>query len=249
LAGFDNSKLMQQQNYLALQAPQHVAIVMDGNGRWARKQGLPRLAGHRAGTENIRRVLRAFAAWGIPYVTIYAFSTENWGRPSAEVNGLLELMSSVIEQEVPILHHENVRLLHLGRRKNLSQPILDAIDSAVELTANNTGITLCTAFDYGGRSEILDALCEIYTNGVASGEVKEETLSSYLYLPEIPDPDLVIRTGGERRLSNFLLWQSAYSELYFTNTLWPDFNEISVEQALKDFKKRNRRFGKLQNEA
>lgn len=249
MAGFDNSKLIQQQNYLALQVPQHVAIVMDGNGRWARKQGLPRLAGHRAGTENIRRVLRAFASRDIRYVTLYAFSTENWGRPSAEVNGLLELMSSVIEQEVPLLHEENVRLLHLGRRKNLSQLILDAIDTAVKLTANNTGITLCTAFDYGGRAEILDALREIYASGATAEEINEETVGNYLYLSGIPDPDLVIRTGGERRLSNFLLWQTAYSELYFTDTLWPDFDEISVEYALKDFKMRHRRFGKLQTEA
>lgn len=238
-----------QDDWRSSSVPQHVAIIMDGNGRWAQQQGLPRLEGHRAGTENIRRILKAFAARGVRYVTLYAFSTENWGRPKNEVSGLMEILGQVIQAEVPHLHEQNVRLQHLGRREHLPSGLAEAIDRALKLTANNSGVTLCVAFDYGGRAEVVDAMRRAMAGGIASEKATEELIRRHLYLPEIPDPDLVIRTGGERRLSNFLLWQTAYSELYFTDSLWPDFDDAEVELALDDYSRRQRRFGKLLSEA
>jgi len=218
---------------------------MDGNGRWAKERGLPRLAGHKAGGENIRPVVKIFADYGVKYLSLYAFSTENWNRPKAEVTGLLKLLSKKIDRETQAFHRENVRLVHLGRQDRLSQKLKEKVKAAVELTKNNTGLTLCLAFDYGGRDEIVQAARRITSAGISGDNIDESVLARYLYIPDIPDPDLVIRTGGESRLSNFLLWQSAYSELYFTPVLWPDFGPKDVEEALSEYKRRQRRFGKI----
>jgi undecaprenyl diphosphate synthase len=232
---------MTQANY----PPQHVAIVMDGNGRWAKKRGLPRLVGHNAGGENIRPVVKIFADYGVKYLTLYMFSTENWNRPRIEVAGLLSLLARKIGQETQAFHQENIRLVHLGRLDRLSQKLREKVQAAVELTKNNTGLTLCLAFDYGGRDEIVQAARRIASAGISGNNIDESVLARYLYNPDIPDPDLVIRTGGESRLSNFLLWQAAYSELYFTPVLWPDFGRKDVEEALSEYKLRQRRFGKI----
>jgi undecaprenyl diphosphate synthase len=232
---------MTQTNY----PPRHVAIVMDGNGRWAKKRGLPRLVGHNAGGENIHPVVKIFANYGVKYLTLYMFSTENWNRPKIEVAGLLRLLARKIDQETEAFHRENIRLVHLGRLDRLSQRLKEKVQAAVELTKNNTGLTLCLAFDYGGRDEIVQAARRIASAGISGGNIDESVFARYLYSPDIPDPDLVIRTGGESRVSNFLLWQAAYSELYFTPVLWPDFDRKDVEEALSEYKRRQRRFGKI----
>ena len=225
--------------------PRHVAIIMDGNGRWAKKRGLPRLVGHNAGGDNIRPVVKVFADHGVKYLTLYMFSTENWNRPRIEVAGLLSLLARKIDKETQAFHRENNRLVHLGRLDRLSQKLRDKVLGAVELTKNNTGLTLCLAFDYGGRDEIVQAARRIATAGIADDNIDESEFVRHLYNPEIPDPDLVIRTGGESRLSNFLLWETAYSELYFTAVLWPDFGRKEIEEALSEYKRRQRRFGKI----
>jgi len=232
---------MIQTNY----PPQHVAIIMDGNGRWAKKRHLPRLAGHNAGSENIRPVVKIFANYGVKYLTLYMFSTENWNRPRIEVAGLLSLLARKIDQETRAFHQENIRLVHLGRLDRLSQKLREKVLAAVELTKNNTGLTLCLAFDYGGRDEIVQAARRIASAGIPGDNIDESVFVRYLYITDIPNPDLVIRTGGENRLSNFLLWQAAYSELYFTPVLWPDFGLKDVEEALSEYKRRQRRFGKI----
>jgi undecaprenyl diphosphate synthase len=232
---------MTQTNYL----PQHVAIIMDGNGRWAKKRGLPRLAGHNAGGANIRPVVKIFADYGVKYLTLYMFSTENWNRPRIEVAGLLSLLTRKIDQETQAFHQENIRLVHLGRLDRLSQKLRKKVQSSVELTKNNTGLTLCLAFDYGGRDEIVEATKRIADVGISSNNIDESVFARYLYSPDIPDPDLVIRTSGESRLSNFLIWQAAYSEFYSTPVLWPDFGLKDVEEALSEYKRRQRRFGKI----
>ena len=229
-------------------APRHVAIIMDGNGRWANERGLPRLAGHRAGADNLQRVLRTLDSSGVGFVTLYAFSTENWNRPTAEVNGLLELMQSVIGDCVDELHQRNVRIRHLGELDNIPPALADSTRQAVELTARNTGLNLCVAFDYGGRSEVVRAVRRIVASGVAEEAVTEQLIRDNLYLPDVPDPDLIIRTAGEQRLSNFLIWQAAYSEYYHTPAYWPDFDDVEVERALNEFKRRRRRFGALPEE-
>ena len=228
-----------------LPVPDHVAITMDGNGRWASDRGLPRLAGHRAGTENVRRVLKALAYKGVNYVTIFAFSTENWGRPEDEVNGLFSILGEVIENEANALHKENVRILHLGSESRLPGSISKAIRNAQKLTSKNKGLILSVGFDYGGRAEIVEAVRQLINDGISAEDINESRLKSSLYLPEVPDPDLIIRTGGEQRLSNFLIWQAAYSELYFTPTLWPDFGPDEVNEAIEIYQKRRRRFGTL----
>jgi len=225
--------------------PQHVAIIMDGNGRCAKKRGLPRLIGHNAGGDNIRPVVKIFADCGVKYLTLYMFSTENWNRPRIEVAGLLSLLARKIDQETQAFHQENVRLVHLGRLDRLPQKVREKVKAAVELTKNNTGLTLCLAFDYGGRDEIVRAARRIASAGVLSDNINESVFAQYLDNPGIPDPDLIIRTGDESRLSNFLLWQVAYSELYFTPVLWPDFGANDVEEALSEYKRRQRRFGKI----
>jgi len=232
------------QDYLT-PPPHHVAVIMDGNGRWAKERGLPRLAGHRAGTENIRSVARCLAERGVEFLTLYAFSTENWGRPDAEVRGLIEILEGVIEQEAKILHGDNVRLNHLGRLDRLSWKLQRSIKDAVHLTQSNTGLTLSVAFDYGGRDEILTAVRSLLKDGIPSDEVDGAVFNRYLYTSCLPDPDLIIRTAGEMRLSNFLLWQSAYSEYYSAPVLWPDFNEHQVVIALESYCRRHRRFGGL----
>jgi len=232
---------MIQANY----PPQHVAIIMDGNGRWAKERGLPRLAGHEAGGKNIRPVVKIFADYGVRYLTLYAFSTENWSRPRLEVAGLVGLLAKKINQETQAFHQENIRLVHLGRLDRLSPKLREKVKAAVELTKNNTGLTLCLAFDYGSRDEIVQAARRIADAGIPGDNIDEPVFARYLYSPDIPDPDLVIRTGGESRLSNFLLWQAAYSELYFTPVLWPDFGHKDVEEALSEYKQRQRRFGKI----
>jgi len=230
---------------VASHTPQHVAIIMDGNGRWARKRCLPRLMGHKAGGDNINPVVKIFADYGVKYLTLYMFSTENWNRPRIEVSGILTLLTSRIDQEVKAFHQDNIRILHLGQLDRLSQKLRGKIEAAVELTKNNTGLTLCLAFDYGGRDEIVRAAKHIIDAGISSDALDEVIFERYLFTSGIPDPDLIIRTGGESRLSNFLLWQSAYSELYFTPVLWPDFGQKEIEQALSGYKTRQRRFGSV----
>ena len=232
---------MSQANY----SPRHVAIIMDGNGRWAKKRGLPRLVGHKAGADNMRPVVKIFADLDVKYLTLYMFSTENWSRPRIEVAGLLRLLGKRIDKETQAFHRENIRLVHLGRRDRLSQQLSDKVQAAVELTKDNTGLTVCLAFDYGGRDEIVQATRRIATAGIADATMDEAVFAQYLYNPDIPDPDLVIRTGGENRLSNFLLWEAAYSELYFTPVLWPDFGREDVEEALSEYRRRQRRFGRV----
>jgi undecaprenyl diphosphate synthase len=232
---------MIQANY----PPQHVAIIMDGNGRWAKKRHLPRLVGHNAGSENILPVVKIFANYGVKYLTLYMFSTENWNRPRVEVAGLLSLLGRKIDQETQAFHQENIRLIHLGRLDRLSGKLREKVKAAVELTKNNTGLTLCLAFDYGGRDEIAQAARRIADAGIPGNNIDESVVAQYLYSPNIPDPDLVIRTAGESRLSNFLIWQTAYSEFYFTPVLWPDFGLKDVEEVLSEYKRRQRRFGKI----
>lgn len=225
--------------------PRHVAIIMDGNGRWARQRGLPRIAGHRAGAKNIRKVVEAFANYGVKYLTLFAFSTENWSRPRKEIHGLLRLLSSSIDEEIEAFHEANIKLRHIGKLDRLPLELRRKVKSATEFTKDNTRMTLCLAFDYGSRSEIVDAVRCIKEGNVSPEGISEAIFSSYLDTADIPDPDLVIRTGGETRLSNFLLWQAAYSELYFTPVLWPDFNKKEIEEALLDYRQRQRRFGSL----
>lgn len=227
--------------------PKHVAVIMDGNGRWAKQRGLPRLAGHRAGTDNIRRVVEDFDGYQVKYLTLYAFSTENWSRPRAEVRGLLRILGQVIDREIMSLHEKGVKLRYLGRLDGLSKRLQAKVSKAVKLTRNNTNIGLSLAFNYGGRAEILDTIRRIVKEGVAPEDITESLFSSYLYISDIPDPDLIIRTAGEMRLSNFLIWQGAYSEYYSTPTLWPDFGEKDIENALVAYSQRERRFGGLKS--
>ena len=226
-------------------APRHVAVIMDGNGRWANERGMPRLAGHKAGTENFQRVLETLHRAGVDFVTLYAFSTENWSRPSAEVNGLLELLAVIIASAVDDLHRNDVRIRHLGELDRLPPALADAIRDAVERTEGNGGLELCVAFDYGGRAEIVRAARRVVAAGTAPEDVTEELLRANMYLPDVPDPDLIIRTAGEQRLSNFLIWQAAYSEYYHTPVYWPDFGPDEAERAVAEYKRRRRRFGAL----
>jgi len=225
--------------------PRHIGIVMDGNGRWAKKRRLPRLMGHQAGTENTRRVLRACGEFGIKIVTLYGFSTENWQRPNDEVEGLFSIFEGAIDREVPELNRNGVRLRHLGRTEGLPERLVQKIESAMELTKDNDRLILNLAFNYGGRAEIVDATRRIIAEGIDPTAIDEALFSSYLYTAGLPDLDLVIRTGGEMRLSNFLLWQTAYAEYYATPTFWPDFDEAELEKALLAYSQRKRKFGRL----
>ena len=231
-----------------LLVPRHVAIIMDGNGRWANQRGLPRLAGHRAGVDNIRRCLETFSEYGVKYVTVYAFSTENWNRPAEEVNGLMAILQEAINREIQALHENGVRILHLGRMDRLSPELQQSVTYAQDLTKNNEAMTLSVAFDYGGRAEILAAVNRIVREGILPDQLNEELFSRYLYTAHLPDPDLIIRTAGELRLSNFLLWQSAYSEYYHTSTPWPDLGKEDIARAMEAFSRRKRRFGALWSE-
>ncbi len=227
--------------------PIHVAIIMDGNGRWAQQRGLPRTEGHRAGVENMRRVLEGAVEFGVKIMTVYAFSTENWGRPQDEVRGLLKIFEEVITREVTELHKNGVKLRHLGTLEGISDNLKQAVHSAIELTQHNERITLNIAFNYGGRAEILQAVKQMILDGVSPAQVNEQVFERYLYTAGMPDPDLIIRTAGEMRLSNFLIWQSAYAEYYTTPTFWPDFDKQELYQALVAFSQRQRRFGRLEN--
>jgi undecaprenyl diphosphate synthase len=223
--------------------PQHVGIIMDGNGRWAQARGLPRAAGHRAGTENLRRVLRAAVEFGVQILTIYAFSTENWSRPEGEVKALLTILEGVIDRELKELHEEGVQLRHVGRLEHLPAKLQRKVQQAIELTKDNQQLLLNVAFDYGGRSELVDAIRRIIADGIPAEEVDESLVTRYLYTAGLPDPDLIVRTSGEMRVSNFLIWQGAYAEYYVTPALWPDFGKEEFYKALEAFAQRERRFG------
>jgi len=227
------------------QLPNHVAIIMDGNGRWAEQRGLSRLEGHQAGAKNIRPIIKCLNQHHIKYVTLYGFSTENWHRPKDEITGLLHLLEASIDEQARELQKRGIKLRHLGRLEEFPQGVQLAINRAVELTKNNTRMTLSLALNYGGRLEILDAVRHIITEGVPIQNIDEELFNSYLYTAGLPDVDLLIRTGGELRISNFLMWQAAYSEYYFTPVLWPDFDKKELEKALLTYSQRQRRFGGL----
>ncbi len=225
------------------QFPTHIAVIMDGNRRWAEKRGIPISEGHQAGVKNLRKVVEHLDKYHLRYLTIYGFSTENWRRPADEVKGLLQLLEEVLVTETPDLHANDIRLRHLGRLDGLSVKTQEAIKAAIDLTKDNEGMVLSIAFNYGGRDEITVALRRIIGDGVKAEKVDEKLIADYLYTKNMPDVDLVIRTGGETRLSNFLTWQTVYSELYFTEVLWPDFNAEEIDKALAYYSQRQRRFG------
>ena len=228
--------------------PNHVAIIMDGNGRWAQKRGLPRLAGHRAGTENLRKIIEECINLDIKHLTIYAFSTENWHRPIEEVSGLMGLLENMLDKELESLDKNGVSIRHLGHSFGIHERLMNKIVDAVNTTRNNSTLVLNVAFNYGGRHELVRAVQKIIDDELSSQEVDEELISNYLYTSGQPDPDLVIRTSGEYRISNFLVWQSAYAEWYFTTKLWPDFNEEELYRALVFFSGRERRFGQISDQ-
>jgi undecaprenyl diphosphate synthase len=223
--------------------PTHVAIVMDGNGRWAQKRGLPRLAGHRAGTENLQEIIKACVDFGVKYLTIYAFSTENWGRPAEEVDGLMHILEEVIDQKLEELHQQGVQLVHIGQLERLDTSLREKVKKSIDLTKDNHRLTVCIAWNYGGRDEIVCAIKRIIEDGLKPEQICDDIVSDYLFTTGIPDPDLIIRTSGEMRISNFLIWQSAYSEWYVTPILWPDFNRDEFRKALIDYGQRERRYG------
>jgi undecaprenyl diphosphate synthase len=223
--------------------PTHIAIIMDGNGRWAKARGLPRLAGHRAGTENLRRILNACVEFNVKILTIWAFSTENWRRPQEEVRGLMDIVEQVIDRELNELHKNGVRLRHIGRLEGIAPHLQTKVRHAIELTRGNDRLMLNVAFNYGGKAEILDAVKRIIADGIRPDDVDEHLFARYLYTATLPDPDMIIRTGNESRISNFMLWQGAYSEYYFTPVLWPDFDKDELRKALEDYARRERRFG------
>lgn len=225
--------------------PLHVAIIMDGNGRWAKKRGLPRAAGHRAGVERVRTIIRMSSDIGIKYLTLFAFSTENWKRPDDEVGTLMGLLLEYLKKELAELHEKNVRILTLGDTSRLPSEVAREIQRAKITTKDNTGLTVNMAVNYGGRQEITDALKKAICEGAGAEDITEEYISSLLYTAGQPDPDLVIRTSGEARISNFLLYQTAYAEFYFPDTLWPDFDEAEYKKALSVYASRERRFGAI----
>ena len=232
-----------------LDAPRHVAIIMDGNGRWAAMRGLPRAEGHRRGVEALRRTVRAAGELGIRYLTIFSFSSENWSRPAAEVSELMGLLRRFVRNDLAELHANNIRVRIIGEREGLSADIGRLLIEAEDLTRGNTGLTLIVAFNYGARAEIVRAAKRL-SEAVAKGEVASESIDAdsfarFLDAPDVPDPDLIIRTSGEQRLSNFLLWQAAYSELVFIPTFWPEFDRAALEAAILEYRRRDRRFGGL----
>jgi undecaprenyl diphosphate synthase len=216
---------------------------MDGNGRWALTRGLPRLAGHRAGTENLRRIIEACVEFGVKYLTIYAFSTENWGRPDDEVSGLMSIFDEVFERELTELHRQGAQLRHIGRLDGVRASLREKVRNGIEMTKNNNRLVLNVAFNYGGRDEIVQAIKAILKDGIDPNDVTAELVSRYLYTSDCPDPDLVIRTSGEKRISNFLIWQAAYAEWVFPETLWPDFGRDELLAAIQEFGRRERRYG------
>jgi undecaprenyl diphosphate synthase len=229
--------------------PEHVAIIMDGNGRWATRRGLPRVAGHREGVIAARTIVRAADLLGLRYLTLYAFSTENWSRPADEVSTLMSLLERSIHSELPELMARNARLRVLGRPQGVPTDVRRGIDHVVHETRHNTGLTVLMAFNYGGRDELIDAFRtlarQVQTGELKPEEISEKAISEALYTADIPDPDLLIRTSGEMRVSNFLLWQIAYTELWVTPTLWPDFGAADLYRAVAEFQGRTRRFGKV----
>jgi undecaprenyl diphosphate synthase len=225
--------------------PHHIAIIMDGNGRWAEKRGLPRFEGHLAGLERARHTIRYLAQRNLEYLTLFGFSTENWNRPDAEVDGIMTIFAKIIDQEAQEFHQLGIRLHHLGRLEALTAGLRESIVKAIVLTKDNTGLTFNLAFNYGGRTEILDAARAIVAAKLLPEAIDETTFARYLYTAGMPDVDLLIRTGGELRLSNFLPWQSVYSEYYFSDALWPDFDEKELDEAVATYQRRHRRFGGL----
>jgi len=223
--------------------PYHVGMIMDGNGRWAQKRGKNRLEGHKAGTENLRRILESSVEFGVKMLTIYAFSTENWKRPPIEVMGLMRILENVIDRELDDLHQNGVQLRHIGQLEKVNRSIRQKVLDAIELTKNNDRLILNVAFNYGGRAEIVQAVKHMIENNVKAEDVSEELLSCYMYTGDAPDPDLIIRTSGEFRTSNFLIWQAAYAEYYVTPTYWPDFGKDEYYRALAAFSQRDRRYG------
>jgi undecaprenyl diphosphate synthase len=226
--------------------PRHVAIIMDGNGRWAKQRGLSRLDGHRAGVKNIHSIIEYLYNKKIAYVTLYAFSTENWNRPAEEVNGLFHILEEIIVKESRELYKNGVKISHIGSLEGLSPQLKKSIAIALKLTKNNQKMNLGVALNYGGRMEILNAVRRLVAEGLPPEGLDENSFRKYLYAADFPDVDMVIRTGGEMRISNLLIWQTAYSEYYFTPVLWPDFNEAELAKALKAYSQRQRRFGGLQ---
>ena len=223
--------------------PRHVAIIMDGNGRWATKRGLPRISGHEAGTENIRRITGKAGEIGIRYLTLWAFSTENWRRPRDEVEGILRILAEAISSETEELNRRGAQLRHIGSLEGLEPELQDAIKDSIHLTRNNETIVLTLAFNYGGRAELVRAIRRIVEDGVPADDIDEDLIGRYLYTVDMPDPDLIIRTAGEQRTSNFLLWEAAYAEYYFSGKLWPDWTEDDLAAAIADYQGRDRRFG------
>jgi len=229
--------------------PEHVAIIMDGNGRWAKAQGKERVFGHHKGVETVRTIVELSVKTGIKYLSLFAFSTENWNRPQEEVNAIMELLIMAIERELPDLHKNNIRLLTIGDIEKLPQHCKDSIRKSIETTSGNSGMTLCIALSYSGKWDLTQSFRQIAEQiklgSIKIEEINEELISSFLSTSFIPDPDLLIRTGGESRISNFFLWQCAYSELYFTNKFWPEFDEPEYYNALRFFEAKERRFGKI----
>lgn len=232
-----------------LTVPKHVAIIMDGNGRWAKKRGLPRVAGHRAGADSVKHIVKSCDKLGIKYLTLYAFSSENWSRPEKEVEALMELLEKFLKERLPEMLKDNVRLKAIGRLDMLPRNVRDELDRAIQKTADNTAVTMTLALSYGGREEIVDAAKKLATAAVAGelnpDDITNELFASRLYTSDIPDPDLLIRTSGELRLSNFLLWQLSYAEIVITDKLWPDFRHDQLVESLQQFSHRDRRFGKV----
>ncbi len=230
--------------------PDHIAIIMDGNGRWAERRNLPRIAGHKAGEESITEIVRTASEWELGAITLFAFSTENWNRPDNEVDFLMSFNRNLLNKRVNEFHERNIRIRHMGRRDRIPRSTLQAIDNAVELTRGNTVMNLNIAFNNGGRSEIVDATrshsADIAAGRLTPEEVDEERLRSYLYVPDVPDPDLLVRTAGEMRISNFLVWELAYTEIYVTEVLWPDFRARDLANAILEYQSRERRFGSIQ---
>jgi len=225
--------------------PRHLAIIMDGNGRWAEQRGLTRVEGHRAGVKHIQSLIRHLYTKGVKFVTLYAFSTENWRRPEGEVNGIFRILHDVTVSESKKLNKYGIRIRHLGSLAGLPEETKTDIKKAEDLTAGNTGMIVSIALNYGGRAEILEAVRRAVASGINPAAIDDKVFQSFLYIPDLPDVDLVIRTGGEMRISNLLIWQSAYSEYYFTPVLWPDFNVTELKKALSEFSRRQRRFGGL----
>jgi undecaprenyl diphosphate synthase len=242
---FDESSYLAQIDLDRL--PRHIAVIMDGNGRWAKKRHLPRIAGHRAGIRAVREAVEACARLGVPYLTLYAFSVENWKRPHTEVKLLMGLLREYLKKEIDELNEQNISLGVIGRISELPEPVRRDLERAMEQTKRNAGLRLTLALNYSSRTEMVDAVRALISHAGSNGgmEIDEGTVSRHLYTAAIPDPDLLIRTSGEMRLSNFLLWQAAYSEIWVTDTLWPDFTQVHLFRAVRDFQKRERRYGGL----